>query len=128
MTARLLRIGPEAFRGARLERPGTWIVAFLADWCPFCRELEPLVSALAGAGSFGVLVADLTSLESQLWDRFGVEVVPTIVVFREGRPIFRADGVAGEGLGPGAVAAARAAVESGGSASAGVAPRPARGE
>jgi thioredoxin-like negative regulator of GroEL len=33
-----------------------------------------------------------------LWERFGISIVPTIIVFRDGRPVFRRDGVQGRGL------------------------------
>ncbi len=91
------RIGPEAFDGQRLRRPGVWIVGFLADWCPFCRAFAPRLEALAKAGR-SVAVADLTDEESPLWERFGVDVVPTILVFRDGSVVFRRDGRLGRGL------------------------------
>jgi thioredoxin-like negative regulator of GroEL len=40
----------------------------------------------------------MSDLESPLWDTFDVRIVPTVVVFKEGRPIFRSDGVLGRGL------------------------------
>jgi thiol-disulfide isomerase/thioredoxin len=108
--ARLERVGAEAFDGVRLRRPGTVGVAFLAEWCPFCRAFEPEFAALAGTPSPALLVADLTSEDSPLWDRFGVDVVPTVIVFREGEASFRADGVAGEGLSPSALRSIRTAL------------------
>ncbi len=96
----LARVGPEAFDGPRLRRAERVGVAFLADWCPFCRSFEPEFAALAATAVAPLLIADLTSLSSPLWDRFAIEIVPTVVVFDRGEPIFRADGVSGEGLGP----------------------------
>ena len=102
------RIGADAFEGLRLRRPGTWAIAFLADWCPFCREFVRSFAALEGGG-FHLAVADLTDLESPLWERFEVEVVPSVVVFREGVSVFRADGRFMEGLGPHDLAAVQSA-------------------
>lgn len=99
MARRLNRIGPEAFEGERLQRAGAVAVAFLADWCPFCRAFEPEFASLATPHGRALAVADLTDLDSPLWDRFAIEVVPTVVVFRDGRTILRRDGVAGQGLG-----------------------------
>ena len=104
------RIGPESFEGDRLRRPGTWVVGFLADWCPFCRSFEPELAALQGTGSFQVALADLTDEESPLWERFAIEVVPTVVVFHDGAATFRRDGRLGRGLGEGDLKAIRAAV------------------
>ena len=105
----LERVGPEAFDGTKLRRRGVVAVAFLADWCPFCRSFDPEFAALSTDDVPGRLVADVTDEASPLWDRFGVEIVPTVVVFRDGSPVFRADGVAGEGLGQRELAAIAAA-------------------
>jgi thioredoxin 1 len=93
------RVGAEAFEDDRLRRPGTWIVGFLADWCPFCRAFAPHLESLGAPPGRGVLLADVTDESSPLWERFGVDVVPTVIVFRDGRPIFRRDGHLGRGLG-----------------------------
>ena len=98
------RIGPDAFEGDRLLRRGTWAVAFLADWCPFCRAFAPKFEALAGSGPFQIAVADVTDENSPLWERFEVEVVPTLLAFRDGKSIFRRDGHLGRGLAPGDLA------------------------
>jgi thioredoxin len=94
----LERIGPESFDSTQLRRPGTWAVAFLADWCPFCRSFAPRFRRLASHDRYGLLVADLTSEESPLWDQFGIEIVPTVIVFRDGHVVARFDGRAGYGL------------------------------
>ncbi|MGD0249871.1 MAG: thioredoxin domain-containing protein [Thermoplasmata archaeon] len=94
---RLERLDTGSFAGGKLSRGGTWGVAFLAEWCPFCRDFAPRFANLANEAS--VAVGDLTDLESPLWEEFDVEVVPTVVVFREGEPVLRRDGTPGEGLG-----------------------------
>lgn len=90
-------LGPDDFHGARLNRLGTWAVAFLADWCPFCRGFGPKLFAIPREG-FEVARADVSPADSPLWDIFGIEVIPTVIVFRNGSAIFRADGRFGEGL------------------------------
>ncbi len=57
-----------------------------------------------------LVVADMTSEESPLWERFHIEVVPTVMVFSAGNGVFRVDGVAGEGLLPRDVTAIERAV------------------
>jgi thioredoxin 1 len=104
------RFGPDAFEGERLLRRGTWAIAFLADWCPFCRDFAPGFEALAGAGPFEIAVADLTDENNPLWERFGVEVVPTLLAFRDGKSIFRRDGHLGRGLAPSDLAALKKAL------------------
>lgn len=105
----LEKVGPEAFEGDRLARPGVWAVAFLADWCPFCRAFRPAWEALAAAHA-PVILGDVTDDESPLWDRFHIDVIPTVIVFRDGKVSERFDGVAGEGLAPKQLARISAAI------------------
>lgn len=124
------RVGVEAFAGTRLDRPGRVAVAFLADWCPFCQAFGPKFTRLAKDSS-SLLIADVTDLEDPLWERFGVEVVPTVVVFASGKAVFRADGVPGEGLGDNDLEAIRKALHAGvesSSRSAGEPPRRTSGD
>jgi len=106
MTAELLPA--EAFRGRRLLRNGTWVVAFLTDWCPFCRAFRPDFEALDGGISFRTGIADLTDDESPLWDDFAIDVVPALVVFSSGRPVHRRESDPGVGLPSDALDRARA--------------------
>ncbi len=88
------------FDGRRLRRSGTWAVAFLADWCPFCARFRPGFEGLGRDGSRSVAVADVSDEGSPLWDRFGIDVVPTVLIFRDGSVTERFDGRYGRGLGP----------------------------
>ncbi len=95
------RVDASAFDGRRLRRRGAVAVAFSADWCPFCRAFLPeFAQAASREADLGFLVADLTSMASPLWEQFEIEIVPTLLLFRDGAPVARRDGVAGEGLGP----------------------------
>jgi len=109
MTAELLP--PEAFRGPRLLRDGSWVVAFLADWCPFCRTFRHVFERFDGRSSFRTGIADVTDDDSPLWEDFGIEVVPALVVVSNGRPVFRLQSDPGVGLPPNALEHARAAAE-----------------
>ncbi len=99
MTGALARVGPEAFDGERLVRPGVVVVAFLADWCPFCRAFEPELLRLVTDRQLAALAADVTSTDSPLWDRFRIRIVPTVIVYRDGTPTLRLDGRRFRGLG-----------------------------
>ncbi|HXQ79193.1 MAG: thioredoxin family protein [Thermoplasmata archaeon] len=103
------RFEAAAFRKTELLREGTWIVAFVADWCPFCHRFLPQFSVIESEKGFRIATGDVTSEESPLWDDFRIDVVPTLVVFRNGTPIFRVDGVLGRGLPVGGLEQARAA-------------------
>lgn len=83
--------------------PGRVLVAFLADWCPFCRRFRPAFEALDGQIPATTALADVTDESSPLWDRFGIEIVPTLVLFEQGSPVARIDGTAGVGILPAAL-------------------------
>jgi thiol-disulfide isomerase/thioredoxin len=99
----VVRLLESSFRGTALTEPGVWAVEFVADWCPFCQEFAPKFAALAGRG-FHLARADVTSSGSPLWERFHIDVIPTVLVFRDGAIIHRADGRYGEGLDEGDLA------------------------
>lgn len=88
------------FDGTKLSKSGTIAVLFTASWCPFCRMFAPIFELrLREKGIEGALV-DLSDYDNPLWDSFGVEIVPTVIVFREGEAVLRKDGIPGVGLEP----------------------------
>ncbi|HLM90918.1 MAG TPA: thioredoxin family protein [Thermoplasmata archaeon] len=105
-------LSEDQFEAQTLRRPGRYAVVFSADWCPFCRAFLPPFASLAGPPGFHLARVDLTDLENPLWEQFEIEVVPTVVVFRDGEVTLRIDGVAGVGLGTRDVDRVRAALTS----------------
>jgi thioredoxin 1 len=91
-------LGLDAFEGQTLRRDGRYAVVFDADWCPFCRAFRPKFTPLEGSPTFRTGRVDLTDLENPLWEQFEIEIVPTIIAFRDGEVVLRIDGVAGVGL------------------------------
>jgi thioredoxin 1 len=92
------KLGSADFDGKRLRETGTLAVLFAADWCPFCRRFAPIFESALKAKKLSGLLADLTDLDNPLWETFDIQVVPTVMVFRDGEVLYRKDGVLGEGL------------------------------
>ena len=91
------RINQDNFDSKRLKNhKGKTVVIFSADWCPYC------VSFFNNWSEYGrvddVCIADITDVESELWDSFDIEVVPTMVVFENGVLVERWDGQLQRGL------------------------------
>ncbi|MCI4319663.1 MAG: thioredoxin family protein [Thermoplasmata archaeon] len=101
------------FVGTQLTAPGPVAVCFLATWCPFCRDFLPTFAAAEPGGRFRLAVADISEESNSLWETFGIEIVPTIVAFEDGRPFWRKDGIGGYGLDERDLAALRSAFEKG---------------
>lgn len=81
-----------------MKREGTLAAVFLASWCPFCRRFQPAFEAAAKVNGILWAYVDLSDDDNKLWDAFEIEVVPTIIIFKDGKPVWRKDGVLGRGL------------------------------
>jgi thiol-disulfide isomerase/thioredoxin len=94
------RLEASAFHGTRLDRPGRTTVAFVAAWCPFCREFLPRYQAREGTVPGTLATVDLSEEENPLWERFHIDVVPTLIGFESGSERWRVDGILGRGMDP----------------------------
>jgi thioredoxin 1 len=81
-----------------LRNKGTLAVLFVASWCPFCKLFYPVFQAAAEKSGIAWTPMDISGDDNPLWWIFSIEVVPTIIVFKEGKAVFRRDGVLGRGL------------------------------
>ena len=91
-------LGPSDFDSKRLKRSGTLAVLFAAEWCPFCRRFSSIFDSVLSEKGMARGLADLSDLENPLWEEFGIDVVPTVMVFKEGELVYRKDGILGRGL------------------------------
>ena len=72
------------------------IVFFSADWCPYCLTFFNNWKEYGNIES--VFIADITDVNSGLWDTFDVNVVPTMAIFKEGKLEKRWNGILGQGI------------------------------
>lgn len=77
---------------------GTLAVLFLASWCPFCTRFYPAFQAAADKNGIAWASLDISDDDNPLWEVFSIGVVPTIIIFKEGKAVFRKDGGLGRGL------------------------------
>ncbi|MBW5483115.1 thioredoxin family protein [Streptomyces bambusae] len=70
------------------ERGRPVLVEFTADWCGPCRQLAPVLSALAAeeADRLKVVQIDADSNPDTV-TRYGVLSMPTLLVFQDGEPV-----------------------------------------
>jgi thioredoxin 1 len=82
-----------------LGRHEPCFLLFAADWCGYCRRFLQIVNAYPTEDSvMDLLVVDIDSEDESLWDQYDVSLVPTIVIYKDGKEIFRKDGRPGIGL------------------------------
>ena len=100
------------FEGERLARePRTALVVFVADWCGYSRRFLRAAEPQAEGFPAPVLLADVSDEDDPLWDRFRLRIVPSLVLFKDGEPVWRMDGRSLVGLPPTALDEARKALE-----------------
>ena len=69
------------------------LIDFWADWCEPCKQLMPVLEKLAGEYAEHLTLAKINCDEQQqIAAQFGVQSLPTVVLFKDGQPI---DGFAG---------------------------------
>lgn len=96
MTATYVRdVDAAAFQRDVVERSKEVpvVVDFWAAWCGPCKILGPILERLAGEhnGGFELARVDVDSNQT-LAGQFGVQGIPTVVGFRDGRPVSRFTG------------------------------------
>ncbi|MEU9961686.1 thioredoxin [Streptomyces sp. NPDC050982] len=64
------------------------LVEFTADWCPPCRQIAPVLSAVAAEEGDRLKVVQLdVDTNPETTNAYGVLSMPTLIVFRDGQPV-----------------------------------------
>src|SRR5438067_8326622 len=70
------------------------VVDFWAPWCGPCRALAPVLERLIGQRKGEVLLAKVnTDEEQELAGRYAINALPTVVAFRDGKPVLSFEGL-----------------------------------
>ena len=80
----------ETFDSLVLESKGTVLVDFWADWCGPCRMLSPVLDSVSD--DIEIVKVNVDDLP-QLAIAFQVVSIPTIIVFKDGKPVNKSIGV-----------------------------------
>ncbi len=79
-----------AFDEALATTTGPLLVDFTAEWCPPCKLMVPVLDELAAerAGRLTIAKVDVDA-EPEVAARYGVQSMPTMIVFVDGEQVGR---------------------------------------
>ncbi|WP_318582090.1 thioredoxin family protein [Bacillus paranthracis] len=72
------------------------VIYFYKEGCPYCEQVSPIIVPMAKDKSISMKLVNLGEYPIEEWDNFKIEVVPTIVEYRNGKENNRVEGAHGE--------------------------------
>jgi thioredoxin 1 len=74
------------------------VVDFWAEWCAPCRLLAPTIESLAKEYAGDVVFGKLnTSEEQEIANRYAITAIPSLIFFRNGKPVDKIVGAVPKG-------------------------------
>jgi thioredoxin 1 len=71
------------------------IVDFFAEWCGPCKMMPPILKQVKEAVKENATILKMDIDKNPAYAaRFGIQAVPTLIIFRRGQPVWRKSGVA----------------------------------
>jgi thioredoxin 1 len=88
MSDKILTLTKASFDG-EIKTDGTpLLVDFWAEWCGPCRLVAPVLEKLADEYSGRVRIGKVNvDEESSLAERYGIQSIPTLLLFKEGKVV-----------------------------------------
>lgn len=89
----ILHVNESEFDREVLQDSGTVLVDFWATWCGPCRMLAPILEELSGQHPELKIVKVDVDENRDLALQYGIESIPTLLVFRNGQLMNRSIGL-----------------------------------
>lgn len=85
-------IKSDDFENEVLKQDGIVLVDFFATWCPPCKLLSPLLDEISNSRADFKIVRVNVDENADKASQYSIEVVPTLVVFKNGKEVNRSEG------------------------------------
>lgn len=83
----IIHLTKENFSREVLESSQPVLVDFFATWCGPCKMIAPMLEELDQEGhDFKIAKLDVDE-QQELAQQFGVMSIPTLIVFKDGKPV-----------------------------------------
>ena len=88
MSENTVAVSDDSFEAQVLKAPGPVLVDFWAEWCGPCKMIGPALEEIAAEMKGKVTVAKVNIDDNPMSpNTYGVRGIPTMILFKDGKPV-----------------------------------------